>query len=439
MSKRVLHKTTRNVNQPPKTQEGPETQKTGNSRGREVKIHKKEEFSLLKWLFDLLEKLFGSTKSTEGKPLDERAITNITNSLEGWVFDSTALSNPSDEKNKHIGKLPEGLSIIQLADNWNIFEGKMKEQISNLPAEQKKIAEARLGELEGMVNYAKVMKADKWKPDVIEKLVAYRLGMKESGITERLPEKLTSDPNGLDHMLIDENNNNKPFDDLRGPSSTISDVNKFMQDNGGDLAIINEWFMYQATDSWSEGSQAMKSQITSYRNVDQSNYFYKDGKKHADQERKKFIDSISKEKKINKKEAEKMLNETTLMWMAFNMELLEKTDLPGKNAKKGTITIYRTENKTVLENNGITEADGKTEYTMKRGPIESGSIIRGVSAKTFQLTRQEIPYHRCCFCNYLTETVPGKGETSLLSDYEMEFLFMGDGIPFTYVGDTKNQ
>ena len=33
------------------------------------------------------------------------------------------------------------------------------------------------------------------------------------------------------------------------------------------------------------------------------------------------------------------------MFMAFNMELITHTDLPGKNEENGTVTIYRTENR----------------------------------------------------------------------------------------------
>lgn len=355
----------------------------------------------------------------------------INQRVEGLILDSSLLK----DGDKHVGKLPKGVSIFRITDNWKKNKANLEIKIKKLPVEQRKIAMARLGEVEQMVTYATVMKNDKWKPGAIEKLVAYRLEMKSSGITDRLPSKLTA--KGSSGIVSDENN--KEFDHLRGRQSIMGDLSTFMHKRGGDYSIIGDWFNGQAQNSWSNRSQAMKAQFTSYRNTPPRTYFYLHGEKKAANCRETFINDIAKDNRISPREAKKRLDETALMWMAFNMELLEKTNLPGKNAKRGTIKIYRSENETVISTRKK-YGTKQNIYKMKSGPIESGSIesanpsMSVVKICGYEETVQNIPYHRCCFGTYLTETILGSGETGLACDSEREILFMRDDIQFLYKG-----
>jgi hypothetical protein len=114
--------------------------------------------------------------------------------------------------------------------------------------------------------------------------------------------------------------------------------------------------------------------------------------------------------------------ETLLMHLAFTHELLIKTDFPGKN-KDGTVTIYRTEAKTVLEMNGISEISDTKEHIMNRGFAESGSIIAAVSAEGTEVTEQRVPIV-LIGGGFLTKR--------MYKDNEKEFVCMFDDIPFKY-------
>lgn len=96
------------------------------------------------------------------------------------------------------------------------------------------------------------------------------------------------------------------------------------------------------------------------------------------------------------------IDKTLLMHMAFTMEVLTKVDFPGKNESKGTVKVYRTEDKVVLNNNGIRDANHADTHVIKMGAAESGSISAPVVVFGTHVTIRDVPFHRV-LGTYLTE------------------------------------
>lgn len=324
----------------------------------------------------------------------------------------------SKGKNSHLGELKKidifnKVNILEVAKNMDDIEKEFESKVKNLKSPAKEIVENRMKELREMVKFADTLEADKFKPDIINKLVNYRLEIKKQGITDAFPSELIYTENE-DGIILDKEQ--KKFDNLREPespkdrngSSAAERFQKFCAKKGGNSQIIIKWYNAQNAGTNSKTGLFIQNKIKGFRNVEPD----------------KIWEPISLEGTSNKLRFSLNVEDTVLMFMAFNMELLSKTNIPGKNPENGTIKLYRTENKTVLESNKITKAGTNETYTMNRQFLASTSIIKaGAYLSGHEVTEQDVPLHRIVG-TYLTH--------KLAFGYEMEFIAMLDDIPFKY-------
>lgn len=364
---------------------------------------------------DEIKKIFVETEAVL-KPKD---IGNFS-ALSGLVCDPQSLVSgeihPAD-----LG----GMDIFVVADQLEMNKLAMEAQIRELPPAQQAIALSRLRDIKDMADYAVTLRDDKFKPKVIKELVAARMEIRASGISERLQVSLKAKGDVRNGTLVDSAG--RDFDHLRGEGSVMEDLAVHMSQKGGDMGIIRDWASDQGINSWNAGPQAMKYVMVQARNVPESEYFFLEGADKAKACYEKVLAKVDDDPRVAGEKFEK----TWTTWMAFNMELLEHVDFPGKNGESKTVEIFRAENRTVMFLNQLKPGD--ENCVIKRGPAESGSIMTSVNVlEGTENTVQNVPFHRITG-TYLPERSPGSGKTFFISDNEKEFLFMSEGVPFNYL------
>lgn len=355
------------------------------------------------------------------------------------ILSPSALSNG---KSLHIDDFQK-FSIFPIANSFETNKQAILDTINTLSEDQKITAQARFNELKELIEYTRLMQKDKWKD--IEKIVYYRLALRSNGIVAMMAKKLTIKGKVEMGVLVDENG--KKYDNLRGKNSLIVALANYMKTVGANYVLIQYYLQETTLNSWSNVSQAMKIHMIDCRTVPEDDYFWKNGIQNARQAHKVLLDNIIRSDlgASNHQEAKLMLSKTWQIYRAFMMELLTNMDIPGKNAEEKTMLCYRTESKTVLEDiNNCTETqDPQFKYKIKKGAMESYSIMAPVNVFGDCLTVQKIPFHRI-FTTFLTESNPGSGQPSFHNNWQKEFVCMntkGDDDtndpPFWYAGTSK--
>lgn len=337
-------------------------------------------------------------------------------------------------KEHHLGKLPESINIMLIQKHFEGIKSAFDVEKSNLNPAELKNAESRMSELKEMVSYANQLEARSYKKEVIVALIDFRLELKSEGISAKFPKILDPAATSQNLRLHDPKNgqlndeNNQAFDNLRrtgqeSDSSTTQLFVEFCAERGGDYNKIiaskpgesgNDYYAAQSGNSWSPMSCVVKHRLLNFKEIPQDElsnkfWFHEDYKKLVAQEggvEQALADLDHTPEQVDK---------TLLMFMAFNAEFLEKTDLPGMNRENGTITIYRTETLEALKQQGITEVDDseKSGRKFRRGPLESGSIELPVYATGFSVTVQQVPLVDV-FCSYATEPMKWNSEREIV-------------------------
>jgi hypothetical protein len=354
--------------------------------------------------FPFLKKLHLPNLPFVHKQLDnsaEQKIRALKDSLKGSL---------RAKGNIHLGKL--NVNINEVVQHWDMLQGYLEGKIENLSGSAKTNALNRLAELKEMVDYAQTLQQDAFKPEVIHKLVNYRLELKSEGISDSFPKQLTG---GKDGLVQDENG--KLFDTLREyeAMSSTSRFDKFCKKRGGDYDYIRTWYVYQGGNAWTIEPIKAKHILAGFR-THPLEYYYWAGNP---------IDQIPPAKPDQE--------ETLLMFLAFNMEFLTHTDLPGKEGK--SITLYRVQDKIrIAKGSAVSEYQiGDKVKNWRRAAYESGSLIAPVAvAGGGEVTEQQIPLHRIVG-TYITQPLHYNTE-----EKEFMFFFDGEHIPITYKGNYED-
>lgn len=296
-----------------------------------------------------------------------------------------------------------------------ITPAKQKKLLAAVPPETREILKGRIEEMGRVAQISKTLKDDDWSDEYTSTFTKHSVGIRAAGITDKLPTSLKGEDG--DVTLRDEKG--KEFDDLRGKNSTMKDLQKYVEENGGNYKVATTWMEEQAQSSWSGAAQAYKYHLAEQRGGSKDDYYWSEGADSAKETYKKYVKKAGGQAKYN---------ETMAAYHAFNYELLTKADIPNKNPD-GTITLLRTENKAVMDMYG--HKVGDTDITMKRGVAESTSLVKPVEVFGSELTEQRVPPHRIVGV-YFHERHPGKGGSALMGDDENEFVAILDKVPFKY-------
>lgn len=256
------------------------------------------------------------------------------------------------------------------------------DQLSSLSPSEQAALSKNLNALTEMYKCAYAMEKDEFKPEIINQIMVYRLALREGDdpISSKFPKELilTDLSTGI---MVDENGN--AFDNLRGPDGlTLNEFAAFCNSNGGDIKMVTSWIDGQGGDSWTMASMAVKDRLISFRTHDVDNYWWKVKSEKVQQTPKfKFhenyqgnIDPFDPDYQQDYADFLEKMDNSLLMWMAYNMEFLAHTDIPGLDRKAQVIVGFRTESHAGLEANDIDEKDRKHEHEIKRNVFESFSV-----------------------------------------------------------------
>lgn len=312
------------------------------------------------------------------------------------------------------------INHFELVDQIEVLAAKEKALLKALPKELHPSIKGRLTEMRRTAEISRTLQADAWKEGYVSDFTRHSMGIRSTGLVDRLPKELKA---VTDDLVFVYDEDGKPFDNLRGPGSHIADLAKYVDANGGDYELVTSWMEMQASDSWSGSSQSLKWFMANQRTIPVDNTFWRFGLDTAEQKFGMFATN------------QQTYSETFSAFHAFNYELLDKVDFSTKNPLNRTVQLLRTENKSIMEMYGLKVGD--TGVTMPRGAIESTSVFETVSVYGTEITVQDVPYHRV-IGNYFYERNPGSGRGAFLGDDENEFVAMLDGIKFNYTGSMRD-
>lgn len=284
----------------------------------------------------------------------------------------------------------------------------------------------RLDQMAYLVDTSKKLTPDNWGYGYQDGFSRNLIQLRQSGVTTQLPQSLMPKKKRTSNIfskfdpgkVYDENG--KLFDSLRGYGARVPKTfNEYVQRNGGNNYLLSGWMQGQAGSSWSEQSQAFKYYIaTRARGVQPDSFYWRDGVNQAKSAYDRVVAQYGQD----------VFEKSFQAYHAFTYELLQKTDFPGKNSD-GTVSLWRTENASVMKGYGLNKGD---RATIKRGALESFSVFNPITVFGNEVTLQRVPFHRI-FGTYFMERFPGYGGGAFLGDNENEFVVIPDGIELEYV------
>lgn len=300
-----------------------------------------------------------------------------------------------------------------------------KALLAVLPDELHATMNARLDQMQRLVETSETLLGDQWLPSYADQFNKHQVGLSKAGVVQRMPKTLApmnmsvqipSAPHSQSMTVYDQDG--KPFDDLRGDGSITSDMFRYMSANGGSPAWIREWAGEQGGNSWNSAPQAGKVAMTKQRSAPADAYFWANGTSEANRHYARYAKQHGGESVID--------NSMTILH-AYNYELIDRVDMPQKNEKTRTVHLLRTEGDAVLRTYGVEKG---TPVAYKRGAVESTSIFQDVRVYGDNMVEQDVPYHRV-IGTYMMERADGAGQM-FLGDSENEFVVMLEGLEGTY-------
>lgn len=357
-----------------------------------------------------------------GGALRRRAQGQMKSTIAPWnqyVDELWSLRNP--RVNRQTAEVFGSLDYGEITTQLRRVSRKQQAVLDALPDDLRPLMEGRFEIAKDLVKISDTFRKDQWQTAYIDDFSRDSIALRKAGLIDRLPQKLA--PKGRKQgksavYMYDENG--KPWDDLRGNGSIVERLSEFMQNNGANYGIIQEWASEQAGDSWYAGPQALKYYLYRQRTMTEGDFWWKAGidvaRHHHDQAMRQY--------------GEEKYRRTFTMWHAFNYEFVRNVDFTNNNRRRGLIKLMRTEKLDVMQMNNLRK--GQTG-PMRRGMAESTSIVNPVYVHGTELTLQQVPHHRV-LGNYFLERGPGANSALFLSDRENELVVMLDGLDVKYEG-----
>lgn len=285
--------------------------------------------------------------------------------------------------------------------------------LAMMPDELADAFAARVGRLNEVVGQYDELTADGWKSAYPDRFSFFGMKMEQAGIFDRLPRTLSNQ--GV-HVFDEEG---VPFDHLRGSQSVMHEVQRFINENGGDYGMVQHYMGNQAGSSWSESSQVLKHWISERMEIDDAQVYWQDD---HDTAREEFNE-------VMKRFGAATYDNTWQAFHSFNYNMLKRTQFQGNDQAAGVVKLIRTESEYVLRRHGLTP--GARGATMPRGLAESSSIFSPVRIGGTAVTTQNVPHSRVMGM-YFYNREPGTHIGAFLGDRENEFVFIPYGLKFDW-------
>jgi hypothetical protein len=284
--------------------------------------------------------------------------------------------------------------------------------------ELKALMGRRLDSLADIAKTSRTMSADLWNWDYIDEFTKHTVFMRDFGLIDNFPKKLTV----KNYTLYDEHG--MVWDHLRGRDSVMHDLQRYMEENGGNYSVVQHYLSRQGGSSWNGSPLAVKYHIASQRGAPMGNYYW----------RGNSLESVrdTYNKALNAVGGKEMFDNSYTAWHAFNYELVRNVKMPNNDLARGFIRIARTESQSVWNRVPNLKEEGGP-YSQIMGAAESSSLFRTTCVSGHNACLYQVPHHRV-WATYFPERTPGSGDHSLYGDSENEIVFIPEGLKFFYYG-----
>lgn len=299
---------------------------------------------------------------------------------------------------------------------------KRKAFLEVLPDEIRATVGKRIDNLHDTLKHSDIFLKDGWRSDYVGEVMKHRMGLRKSGIIDGMADELKLPRKGSVRPL---DKAGRPFDGLRGADGIGPQIVDYVNSNGGKWEILDQWASDQASNSWYDGSRALKAFVARQRKGAHA-YWWGINGTHAQAEAalKKWFASYT----------EDAYARTFSIQHALNYSMLQRIKFTNNNIRRGVITLLRTEEGAVMRRlYGVKTVRGQTG-SMLRGAAESFSVFHPEfigAADT--ITRQVVPHTRV-LGSYFFGRGPQFDWTFFLRDKENEFIVVPDGISFVVTG-----
>ncbi len=314
------------------------------------------------------------------------------------------------------GEIFSGIKYSTVIKQIEALAKKESKLLKVLPKDLHDTIQGRIREMKRVVEITRTLQSDDWRDGYIDEFCRHSVGIRNAGITDRLPMQMRL----ANNQLYDEND--KLFDNLRGKGSILENLVDYIGAQGGDYnAVIPLWADQQASSSWGPLPQAVKWHYVQARGVGLDQYWWRNGSDQAKAHYDNFRDSVGGN----------VFDVTLAAFHAWNYEQLQRIEMPNNNRSDGTFQLVRTESLRTMQRNSLNEGD--VDVTMPRGAAESTSLFSRVEAVAGQETTvQQVPHHRIVGMYLQSRDAFSEGRM-FLGDYENEAVAIMQGIKFNYV------
>lgn len=288
-------------------------------------------------------------------------------------------------------------------------------------AELARTMEGRLDSLKQVYKVGKEMRLDDWTYEYTDQFVGHTQFLQEREIDAYLPEELKPTRQDDIYKLRDPRTG-EPFDGFRNGGRARMTIEDYLTSIGGNSRIIQSWARGQGGSSWDYAPVAQKYRVYQNRNKPYDAYYWN----KSESETRGIY-----EHEVNNFGGAEIYEKTWAAWHAYTYMSLQQVDFPGNNRRSNYVKLARTEPSHIMSRYGL--RPGQDNVTMLRGASESSSPISTVIVAGNQLTLQKVPHTRI-IATYFTSQNPLSGHTMFYGDHENEFIFIPEGIEFTYYG-----
>lgn len=348
--------------------------------------------------------------------LPDDGVTGKPADWDGYALDLWTMRNP---KFGTAAQIFGDLDFFEVADQVMKLLPNQKAFLKELPPSLKSIAQNRLALMQDVADLALKMKTDKWNASYVDEMAKHYVGLHKWGLLARLPKVMSNTPGQT--SLVDEHGTD--FDRFRGKDSHATFLSEYMKKVGGRYEIWSDFADSQGGSSYAENALAAKEFWIRQRSIPHSKYYYRFGEQ-------------SQLAAFNDKMALYGAGTYANTWAvmhAFSIATLKNVRFRYNDRAKGVVRLIRTEGGYIKSSYSIKLGPGNV---ILRGAHESASIFKTVFATAgSEITVQEVPYWRITSFYFLARH-PGTSLSPFYGDSENEFIFLPEGIPFQYLGQS---
>jgi hypothetical protein len=338
-------------------------------------------------------------------------------------------SNRESDQGK---KVFSDLNIRQISDQIRgLDEGSIKKALDALPEPLKNTVARRIEEAQRIAKIQDTLTKDEFKDEYVDEFTKQSLGLRNSGIVDKLSNNFTPVSPGNPYELVDENGNR--YDLLRGEGSIVDDFDSYVSSMGGDPILLANFLSGQAGYSWSDRAVGLKYWFANQQNVPIDSYLWlnpetnEKGSAAIDYARRAFSSEWGDY-------TDSQISKSFAALQAFTYEQLQRYDMPNNYRNRGTIGVIRTIKDKYVQGHSVGDEDLK----LNQGILESYSMFSTFFLNGDRVIVQEVPHHRVVGMFLQRKPgIPGSNMGLFSNNFENEILVMQRGISATYLGNQR--